>query len=465
MTDPTVPARPGGLAGEAESPGPPIWRVGTLSYTSRGLAGLFSWLLWGDLAYSLRDRVVPPVMQLLFKKFGASDALTGFLFASLPCVLGVMVGPLVGYSSDRLRTRWGRRIPFLFFSMPFIVLSVLGLAFCAPMGGWLHRLLPLSSPGPASSILICLGLSWTVFEISCLTANSVFGALINDVVPQEVVGRCFGVLRIGGLLVAICFNLWFFGNAEANYPWLFATVGLVYGVGFTLMCLNIKEGTYPAPPMDRARTSVATAIRTYLRDGFGHPYYLWFFAANILGSQVTVPFNVYAIFYAQDFLMSKGGFGKCLALTYLCSLCLAYPLGWLADRFHPLRVTILTLALYAATMVYGFLFAHDKITFAIALIGHGVASGTLWTVSSSLSQRLLPRAKFAEIGSAGGILGNLFGIVVAPSMGMFLDLAQHQYRYTFLAGLLLTLSALGSYLVLFVKFKTLGGPDHYVAPE
>ncbi len=95
----------------SEPSSPKIWQVGSLTYSARGLVTLFCWLIWGDFAWSLRDRIVPPVMQLLFKKFGASDALAGILFAALPAVLGLIIGPVVGYNSDRLRTRWGRRIP------------------------------------------------------------------------------------------------------------------------------------------------------------------------------------------------------------------------------------------------------------------------------------------------------------------------------------------------------------------
>ncbi|MEI8309916.1 MAG: MFS transporter, partial [Verrucomicrobiota bacterium] len=100
----------------APAPGGPsckTWSIGTLTYTTSGLRNLFCWLLWGDFAWSVRDRVIPVVMQLLFKRFGASDMIAGLLFASLPSALGLIIGPVVGFKSDRLRTRWGRRIPFL----------------------------------------------------------------------------------------------------------------------------------------------------------------------------------------------------------------------------------------------------------------------------------------------------------------------------------------------------------------
>jgi len=445
------------------------WRVGTLTYTFGGLAALFCWLLWGDFAWSIRDRVVPLVMQVLFKKFGASDFLVGFLFASLPGALGLIVWPVVGYKSDRLRTRWGRRIPFLVATTPMVVLSVVGLAFSPQLGGVLHHLLGRYSPGPDAAGVIILGTLWTFFEISLVTANSVFDGLVNDVVPQVVLGRFYGLFRVVSLFVAIPFFFKLTGEAQAHFSWIFLGVGVIYGAGLTLMCVNVKEGQYPPPPEDSGgRASALSAVKTYFKDGFGHSFYLWFFAANILGSIATKPFDLYSLFYAGTFSLNANdpnAYGKYLALTYFCSLCLAYPLGSLVDRFHPLRVSLVAVALYTGAMGYGYFFVHNALTFAVALVIHGVVAGIHGTTVASLAQRLLPRAKFAEINSVGGVLRNLAGIVLGMAMGAFLDYKHHDYRYTFLAGFVIDVVALIAFVVLYRKFMDLGGPEHYVAPE
>ena len=44
----------------APAPQRKLWRVGTLTYAFGGLVILFSWLLWGDFAWSMRDRAVAP---------------------------------------------------------------------------------------------------------------------------------------------------------------------------------------------------------------------------------------------------------------------------------------------------------------------------------------------------------------------------------------------------------------------
>ena len=55
------------------------WHIGTLTYTTAGLVVLFCWLLWGDFAWSMKDRSVGSVVQLLLLKYGISDFLAGLL--------------------------------------------------------------------------------------------------------------------------------------------------------------------------------------------------------------------------------------------------------------------------------------------------------------------------------------------------------------------------------------------------
>ena len=105
-----------------------FWTVGTLTYTAGGLALLFFWLLLGDFALSLRDRSVGPVVQLFLKREGASDFVMAILLSSVPPALGMILGPIVSYRSDRLRSRWGRRIQFLIIPTPFAALAMVGIA-------------------------------------------------------------------------------------------------------------------------------------------------------------------------------------------------------------------------------------------------------------------------------------------------------------------------------------------------
>ena len=455
----------------ADAGQPKRWQAGTLTYTKGSLALLFFWLLWGDFAWALQDRTVPPVVQLLFRHFGASDTLVGLLFASLPAAIGLVLMPLVGYRSDRLRSRWGRRIPFLLGPIPFIVLSMVGLAFAPRIGSALGRLSPFSSLSPELLVLTALGVGWTMFQIGSTVANSVFGALINDVVPQEVIGRFFGLFRAFSLLAGILLNYAVMGKAESHSTGIFLGVGLLYGIGFLLMCLKVKEGSYPPPPAPaperdvRPGRGLLSPVRLYFKDSLGHPYYRWFFAATLFCLVSIAPFNIYSVFYAKSLGMEMDVFFKCIAASFGVSLVLAYPLGVLVDRFHPLQVGLVVIALYGLTMLWGIVFVKDAASFLIVLMAHTILSGTYFTAVASLGQRLLPRTKFAEIASAGSVLGSLATIAMPPLLGCVLDRSGHHYAYVFYAGLALTAAGIASGCVLHRKFVALGGPARYRAPE
>jgi MFS family permease len=445
------------------------WHVGTLTYTSAGLVALFCWLLWGDFAWSMKERSVQAIVQVLLKKFQASDTTLAILIGSRPALIGIIVGPIISYRSDRHRGPWGRRIPYLVITTPIAVLGIIGLA-CSPIfGHWLHAWLGNASINVNHSILVFFGLFWTIFEVGTLAANAVFGGLINDVVPQRFLGRFYGLFRALSLIAGMIFNFWLFGRAEKHYAWLFLSIAALYGGGFTLMCLKVKEGTYPPPRAAPEGAGVAggffAAVGVYARECFSNPYYLWCFAFLNIAMLSFVPVNLFSYFYAKSLNITGDRYGAYLALTYLISLVLSYFLGVLADRFHPLRAGLVTLLLYAGATMWGGIAATNVTAFGVAFVAHGVLSGCYFTTTASLTQRLFPHARFAQFASASTAIGAAATVLIGLALGRFLDLSGHVYRYTFLISCGFAVLALVSGLIVYRQFATLGGPGNYVAPE
>lgn len=441
----------------------PQWRVGTLTYTRAGLVSVFAWLLWGDFAWMIKERALWPLVPLILKHFAASDMVTGLLVVTLPAAIGLILSPIVSYRSDRKRSRLGRRIPYILATTPVAVAGIIGCAFSASMGAWLHTLLGAYSPGLNLVSLLCFGVWWVLFEFGTVVTNSVFSALINDVVPSLLLGRFFGLFRAVSLLAGILFNLFLIKHAEAHYTLAFVLIGLLYGAGFMLMCFMVKEGEYP-PPEAVERPGRLSAIRLYFRECFHLPYYWWVFLAVTLGSIVFIPVNLFSVLHAKSLGIDLAVFGRYLAATFVFSIILAYPLGALADRFHPVRMTFFTLVLYGALTVWAGFGATTREGFAIAFIGHGIVSGMFYTCSASVAQRLFPRAKFAQFSSAAGILGAFFNMGIAPLVGWLLDLTGNLYSNTYFCGFVIALFALVAYAVTWHKFLQLGGPKNYTAP-
>lgn len=470
MSSPLPPPNPSSQSGSSSSVGPggkKLWSVGTLTYTTGGLAILFGWLLWGDFSWQLKERSAIPVVQIMLKTFKSSDFLTGLFLATLPALIGVIIQPIISYRSDRHRGKWGRRIPYLLITTPIATLGMFGLAFSPHIGAIAHQELGLAPETLNFTILVTMGLFWTAFEFATLSANVVFGALINDVVPREIIGRFFGMFRAVSLLTGIFFNYFLMGKVEGHFTLIFSILGIIYGGGFTLMCLFVKEGEYPPPPQPAPGETrgFVPAVRSYFKDCFTKSYYVWAIASMGLAQVAFLPVNMYSVFAAKSFDMSMDSYGKYLAATYACSLCFSFPLGWLADRFHATRVGLGALGAYTAVMAMAFFTVHGPGAFGTSFLLHGVLSGCYLTGAAAIGQMLFPKIKYAQFASAVAAAQAVFTILIGPVLGGLLDSLHHEYRYVFAAGGLISGAAFVSGFVVYRRFMAYGGPRGYQAPE
>jgi MFS family permease len=426
------------------------WKAGTLTYTAGALIMLVVWLLWGDFAWWIRERSSLPLVQLLLQKFKASDFLTAFFLIVLPSITLVVIGPLVSYWSDRYRGRWGRRIPFLLFTTPIITAGMFGLGLSPELGSALNGLIG-GQPGTLHGcILVVIGVFWTLFEIGALTANSIFGALVNDVVPRELLGRFFGIFRAVGLGAGVLFNSQIIGHADHHFRSIFLSIGAFYAVGIVTMCLAVKEGEYPPPPPrdPSVENPLSAAIKSYFRDCFTQPYYLLGIAFFALGNLAFVPVNTFMLSAAKSYGMSMETYGQYFVLMFICSFVLAYPIGWLADRFHPLRVGSVAVVAYALCGIASFLLIDSGRSFGIALLAHGILAGCFYTGTAAVCQLLFPKLKFAQFLAAAWMVNSVCQILMGFLLGWFLDLTGNQYRYTFLTGSMICLATLLTGLIL-----------------
>ncbi len=452
---------PGNEAGAGK--GEPRWRAGTLAYTSSGLFLLFGWLLLGDFSWSMRERSVAPMAQWYLGQLGISNLLFALLTGSIPALLGISIAPIVSVMSDRHRGPRGRRIPFLLMTTPFAAGAMIGLGLTPLLARAVAGRLPGLDATTAALIGFCL--SWTIFEIATIAGGAVFGGLLNDVVPPGLIGRFHGLFRAVSLIDGILFNYWLMGHTPGYFTPILVGLGLFYGVSFMLVCLKIREGSYPpVAPAGPMRRSPAAGIAGYLRTCFSKPYYVSVFLMMTLAALAFLPMNTFAIRYASHLHIGMDAYGKVVALTYLISLLLAYPLGWLADVFHPLRVGAVTLGLYAGAMLWTASRAATGEAFLPALLLHGVCSGSYFTCSASLGNRLYPASHFARYASAAGILISLSALFFPVAMGALIDWGGGAYHWVFPAAGGIALCGLALTVSVYRQFLRHGGLQSYAAP-
>jgi MFS family permease len=429
---------------------------------------LFFWLLFGDFAWSMRDRSVGPMAQWYLNHLDVPNILFGLLMTSFPAFVGFVLGPVISVKSDRHRGRWGRRIPFLLVTTPLAALGMIGLALTPLLAKWVHGHFPEQSELVVS--VVCFGVFWAAFEVATIAGQSVFGGLINDVVPKKYLGRFFGLFRAVSLIDGMIFNYWVMGKVPEHFTLILIVIGIFYGTAFTWVCLKVREGEYPPPPpLDPRVRSFATGFfhgaKTYFKECFTSRYYVSVFILLMVANLAFAPINTFALPYARSLDVDMDTYGKYLALTYLISLSLSYFLGWLSDTFHPLRVSLAALMGYAIVSGWGWLNATTPGHFLAAWVAHGVLSGCFFTSVASLGQRLYPQDKFAQFASAAGMVLAPATMALAPLVGLLIDQTGSVYRFAFLVGGVLAFIALLLGYGVHRRFMELGGPDHYVAPK
>lgn len=423
--------------------------VGTLRYTTAGLAIVLFWLLFGEFAIALRDRsAIPGVMELL-RQHHASDTMIAVLVSALPALLGSVLVPIVGFRSDRYRSRWGRRLPFLLGITPVAALTLVALGNCAAVGHLTDRLLGAWSPGADVCVLAWFCLFWTVFEGIALVTLSLYAGLVNDIVPRPVLGRFYGAFRVVSLIAGILFNLWCFRLTEHHLREVFLGIGLFFGVAVMLMCVRLREGEYGPSAVDGPGAVTWRGMgRAYWRDCFSDRYFLLVFLALTASELTFMPFNTFSQLYAESIGMDKAMLGRLLATSYALSIVLSSVIGWLVDRYSAAGVTVWTMGLYVCVAGGGFLAVHDLQSFAVVYVLHVVVAGAYYTASASLPMVLFPRARFLQFDGAKRFFFSTTNIVLSFVLGPMLDASGHVYGLTLLAGSLLAGASL-------VTFRTL----------
>ncbi len=440
------------------------WSVGSLTYTSAGLVVLFLLLLLGDFGWMMRERSLVPLGQLLLKKFQTSDLMISLLFGSIPAGLTIIIWPIVSVWSDRTRSRWGRRVPFLFWPTPVVTAAMVGLAYSPQIGAWLQKL--LHGTGTVNPWVIgVFAVFWVLYEVFALVINNIFIALVNDTVPRRIINRFFAMFRMVSLGAAVYFNYSLISKADTHSTVLFLSIAAVYLISFLVMCAFVKEGSYPPPPLIEHTGGIFSKIKIYICECCRDPFYRTVFITMAIVGLTFQPVNIFSLFAAKSYGIDTGAYGKACALTAIIAVFIAFPVGWLTDRFHPMRTGLVSLALYGLLMTAAYWIVRGPETFLVMFVLHGVAATTYGTAVSGLLPMLFPREQFSQFFSAANILSNILVMIASPVLGQLMDVTNHNYRIMFLLAGLIAFSGCACWLLLNRGFVRNGGVKSYQPPE
>ena len=409
-----------------------LYHCGTLTYTKIGLVSLFIWLLWGDFCYTLMETVVPSIIPLTLKGLSCPNWIMGMIISTIPNFMSMTVAPYVSVKSDRCRTRWGRRIPFIAASMPFLTVSLFLLGWSREIAEWLRMTVPgLEAYAPATVAIGMIGIFMLIFQFFNQFLNTGFWALFNDVVPPTHLARFAGAFRMVGTAAGAFYNYFLFRYAESHSHEIFAGSAILYTVGFLLLLSMVKEGKYP--PLDESQTRKVSrwqATREFFRESFHERLYQLIFASGGVLAFAGVAWG-FQVFFLLEMKMDLEQIGKYNAILAVAAFIATYFAAIFVDRWHPLRVytyvVIFSLTGPMMNWVWLFIDLPGRIFFWLSL-----AAQLLYAFMNALSaacampmqMRLFPHSRYGQFGAAQGMIRSACTIAAGMVVGGFYDLIQ-----------------------------------------
>lgn len=455
------------------------YRCGTLTYTKIGLTAVLAWLLWGDFCFTLMEAVVPSIVPLKLKGLGCPNWMMGVILSTVPGILHMTVCPYVSFKSDRFRSRWGRRIPFIVCTMPFLCISLAMLGWSDDISLLLQKYSPaLTQFAPATLTVVLIGFFMIMFQFFNMFVSSVFWYLFNDVVPPQVIGRFVGILRIITMMATTLYNFFIFKYAESHMREIFLGAAVLYFVGFGIMCLMVKEGEYPPVGEDAAKAGKGLAgLKTFFSECFTHKFYWMIFISSAFYS-ISYAISAFMIFFNREMGLSLDQIGKLGAINGIAQMTAMYFTAVFVDRWNPVRIVTYNavFSLISQIMPWVWIFVSFPGNYFFWLcLGTTLTASFQLALSKAASfprdMRLLPQSRFGQFCSAQAMAVSVSQIIGGVAAGLFIDVVKHfchnsdfAYRFIFIWTAAFQFVAVGVAVFVYIFWLRMGGDKKFHPP-
>jgi MFS family permease len=329
--------------------------------------------------------------------------------------VSMVVAPIFGAISDRVRWRLGRRRPFLIIGTLGNMLALLGLAYLArPQALWLYIL------------------AFMAVEFFNNVATAPYSALIPDVVPAAQRGAASGWLGLmtmlgnflGGIMGLLLGSI---GGITGAY-WLLAAVMLI---GMLITVFSVQEPEPPPlPPF---------AWGLFLRNIFS-PFksrdFTWVFSTRFLMVMGTFVVQEFLVYYLDDVVrapftilgLSMSEAAQAVSFVILALLVGAIlsslVAGVISDRFGRKKIVYISGALQGVVVLV-FLFTHSYPLAVVMGIVFGLGYGAYISVDWALATDVLPSMDdYARDMGVWHVALTLPQVIGTPVAGFLLDLGQ-----------------------------------------
>lgn len=459
------------------------YSVSGLTYTVPKLIFTMGIILVGLFAYSMTISVVPRIMPLKLKELGVSSTLMVFIMTTMGSILNMTVCPWVSFKSDRYRSkRWGRRVPFILFTLPPLCLSWVILALYKVEAEVLSKIFaPVMQLPVVTWAVVVLAFGVLCFKFFYMFVGSVIYYVYNDVIPPQFLTRFMGVLQVNAAATTALFNFFIFKHALSHFTEILLGSAVLYALGMGFMCFMLKEPRFPEPDANEKRQSKGIrAVVTFMRESFSHPFYWYEFLANAsLGIGGAI--SIFVVFFEQAMGLSLAEIGDKAGWSGIGVMCAAFGIASIGaifvDRWHPVRISVFLLMFGMISLIYDckwFFFSPGARVFwwSSLLVGQVTFLLRMRNLANLPAlMRIFPKSRFGQFCSARSLTSSLivlfFGLVlggVIDFLKIKLDMGENAYRCIYFWQTFFYAVAVFCYLKMYKTFRKLGGYEGYCAP-
>ncbi|MBE9507670.1 MAG: SLC45 family MFS transporter [Chloroflexi bacterium] len=327
--------------------------------------------------------------------FGLGAGLTGVIM-TLDNIAAFFLLPLIGVWSDRIWTRFGRRMPFILVLAPiaivaFILIPVVVQMIPPEFSGQVDRL-----GTPLALFMVAVG----VFLTAMASFRTPVIALMPDLTPSPLRSQANGVINLmGGVgtLIATLGSGLLYGMGRM-VPFVFGGVLMTAAVLMLYFFVKEPRELEAAAHEDeglgalRGIKRVSTEARRSLAFLMG-AIFCWFVGYNA----VETFLSSYGV---SELGMSIGQAPLLLGVASLAFLAFAIPSGYIAARFGRRRTIISGLTVFGVLLAANFFLRNATLIWPIMMIG-----GIGWSLVNinSLPMVLDISASNADLGTYTGL--------------------------------------------------------------
>lgn len=284
-----------------------------------------------------------PVIYADSDGFGLSLAVVAVLI-TLSRFTDVITDPLIGFLSDRLRTRWGRRKPFVLIGTP-IYAAGMWLLFITPDGFEDVTFLSWTFSGGYPWMFCMMSLLYLGSTIKDLPYSAWGAELSRNYHERTLIMSWRESFNVAGALIsafipAVILLFGYTKPTDAVYV-LVTGMCILMPVLVTNALINVPE--FPVMARTTERIPLIAGLKVVLKN---RPYIflIIIFAFSSIGSAMT---NSLSFFFVKHVLVAGDLYGLYLAPYFVCQLA-AIPLWFkLSRKIGKHRATMCAIGWYA----------------------------------------------------------------------------------------------------------------------